>query len=159
MLPPGSVARRRYIFSTRTDAWTFGILLWEMFSLGQAPTCSVATELRQPDYAGRALYELMRRCWALNSSERITFMELYDYFNGMLEGHCRPPDLEVPALETGQDNSDCISSSVWLELWIGFISEIMNLFKRIYQREFSCSWLAYLIDLRLQDLDLLLEHL
>ena len=38
------------------DMWTFGVLLWQLRSLGEAPDCERSAEkLRQPAYATKAM--------------------------------------------------------------------------------------------------------
>ncbi len=84
-LPPEALFD--YIFTREGDVWSFGILLWEIFSLGGTPYPSVPVErlfalLRQghrndaPFYAFPQIYELMCRCWSEQPSARPTFTEL-----------------------------------------------------------------------------------
>ena len=63
------------------DVWTFGVLLWEMFTLGDEPDCVLsATELAKPQYMTTDMYELTRRCWAEDPDARVRFGELKDGF-------------------------------------------------------------------------------
>ncbi|XP_078725643.1 activated CDC42 kinase 1-like [Lampetra fluviatilis] len=69
-------------FSHASDAWTFGVLLWEMFTGGKDPWqgLSVAKVLQRlqrggerlpcPPSCPRALYELMLCCWRLAPHQR-----------------------------------------------------------------------------------------
>ncbi|OQV19495.1 Mast/stem cell growth factor receptor kita [Hypsibius exemplaris] len=91
-MSPESV--RTKIFTEKSDVWSFGILMWEIFSLGQQPyaefgpdaLCSSTSmftdwlteghRLERPLASPLPLYELMQRCWYLSSDERPTFIEL-----------------------------------------------------------------------------------
>ncbi|XP_063161189.1 cytoplasmic tyrosine-protein kinase BMX isoform X2 [Candoia aspera] len=61
-------------FSSKSDVWAFGILMWEVFTLGKQPydrydNIQVAEKighgyrLYRPKLASRAIYQIMHSCW------------------------------------------------------------------------------------------------
>jgi len=77
-----------FIFSQKTDVWSFGILIWEIFSFGQQPYSGLSNQdmekyltkgyrLKRPPNCADALFELMSGCWQANSFDRPTFSTLH----------------------------------------------------------------------------------
>ncbi|XP_015265874.1 PREDICTED: tyrosine-protein kinase Fes/Fps [Gekko japonicus] len=74
-------------YSSESDVWSFGILLWEAFSLGATPYASMSNQqaresvekgkrMSAPDQCPAEVYQLMLRCWEHNPSDRPTFRTL-----------------------------------------------------------------------------------
>ncbi|OWA53289.1 Fibroblast growth factor receptor-like protein 2 [Hypsibius exemplaris] len=83
-MPPEAIVLRT--FSQKSDVWAFGILLWELFSLGEIPFahCGLTAkefvaflldghQMERPTHAPVKIYTLMRECWRLEPSERPLF--------------------------------------------------------------------------------------
>ncbi|KAL6101587.1 ptk7 [Pungitius sinensis] len=75
-------------FSTKSDVWAFGVLMWEVFSLGEMPYPKLSDDevleglqtgklkLPVPDGCPSKIYKLMVRCWATGLKERPSFTEI-----------------------------------------------------------------------------------
>ncbi|XP_014230078.1 tyrosine-protein kinase Dnt-like [Trichogramma pretiosum] len=74
-------------FSTATDVWAFGVLLWEFTTLAQQPYVEVdpfemisylsnGYRLAQPVNCPDELFAMMAYCWAMSPDERPTFSQL-----------------------------------------------------------------------------------
>ena len=75
--------------------WAYGVLLWEIFTLGGNPYPSVPVEdlfhkLRQghrmgkPPYGGDEMYQIMCNCWQQVPHQRPTFKELVQELDQVL---------------------------------------------------------------------------
>ncbi|XP_004644925.1 hepatocyte growth factor receptor [Octodon degus] len=74
-------------FTTKSDVWSFGVLLWELMTRGAPPYPDVNTfditvyllqgrRLLQPEYCPDPLYEVMLKCWHPKAEMRPSFSEL-----------------------------------------------------------------------------------
>ncbi|KAJ6663252.1 hypothetical protein lerEdw1_010388 [Lerista edwardsae] len=74
-------------FSSKSDIWAFGVLMWEIYSLGKMPyerfSNSETTEhvtkglrLYRPQLASERVYAIMYSCWHEKAEERPTFQTL-----------------------------------------------------------------------------------
>ncbi|RXG58872.1 Vascular endothelial growth factor receptor 1, partial [Armadillidium vulgare] len=83
------------IFSTQSDVWSYGVTLWEMFTLGNTPfpgfplnqmgTALVkGMRLEKPRYCNDQIYSLLLHCWRSNPVERPRFNQIADILSDML---------------------------------------------------------------------------
>jgi hypothetical protein len=75
-------------FSSKSDVWAFGVLLWEIATYGKAPYAGVELanvyhlldsgyRMECPDNCPPNVYELMRGCWLWDASARPTFDRIH----------------------------------------------------------------------------------
>ncbi|KAL8598309.1 hypothetical protein ACOMHN_035259 [Nucella lapillus] len=84
-MPPEALTEG--LFTTKTDVWSFGVLLWETMTLGYTPYPTLTNSdvinfiyiggrLPCPDGCPTALYDLMSWCWKQKSEERPSFTDI-----------------------------------------------------------------------------------
>lgn len=83
-------------FSTKSDVWAFGILLWEIATYGMSPYPGVdltdvyhmlekGYRMECPPGCPPKVYELMRQCWQWSAMERPTFKEIHHSLENMFQ--------------------------------------------------------------------------
>uniref|UniRef100_A0A3Q2G8F7 Tyrosine-protein kinase receptor n=1 Tax=Cyprinodon variegatus TaxID=28743 RepID=A0A3Q2G8F7_CYPVA len=75
------------VFTTNSDVWSFGVVLWEIATLAEQPYQGLSNEqvlrfvmegglLEKPQNCPDMLFELMRMCWQFNPKMRPSFVEI-----------------------------------------------------------------------------------
>ncbi|XP_060151545.1 fibroblast growth factor receptor 4 isoform X2 [Globicephala melas] len=83
------------VYTHQSDVWSFGILLWEIFTLGGSPYPGIPVEelfsllreghrMDRPPHCPPELYGLMRECWHAAPSQRPTFKQLVEALDKVL---------------------------------------------------------------------------
>ncbi|EDV93872.1 tyrosine kinase receptor Cad96Ca [Drosophila grimshawi] len=83
------------IFSVKSDIWSFGILMWEIVTLGSTPYPGISAadvmrkvrdgyRLEKPEHCRRELYNIMYYCWSQDVNERPTFAEIIKMLDKLL---------------------------------------------------------------------------
>ncbi|XP_074251264.1 muscle, skeletal receptor tyrosine-protein kinase isoform X2 [Saimiri boliviensis] len=93
-MPPESIFYNRY--TTESDVWAYGVVLWEIFSYGLQPYYGMAHEeviyyvrdgniLSCPENCPMELYNLMRLCWSKMPADRPSFASIHRILERMCE--------------------------------------------------------------------------
>lgn len=93
-------AIRDQTYTIKSDVWSFGILLWEIVTLGGSPYPGIPVNILlekllygyrmpKPKHCSDEVYAIMEDCWALDPSMRPSFDELCKALSLLLseEGH------------------------------------------------------------------------
>ncbi|XP_053722532.1 insulin-like growth factor 1 receptor isoform X1 [Synchiropus splendidus] len=75
------------VFTTNSDVWSFGVVLWEIATLAEQPYQGLSNEqvlrfvmegglLEKPHSCPDLLFELMRLCWQYNPKMRPSFVDI-----------------------------------------------------------------------------------
>ncbi|ETN87149.1 immunoglobulin domain protein [Necator americanus] len=83
------------VYTLESDIWSFGILLFEIFTLGGLPYPTIANEdllsklleghrNSKPQYCHDDIYDLMMRCWEKDPNERPNFTQCIHHLKDQL---------------------------------------------------------------------------
>ncbi|XP_075391042.1 fibroblast growth factor receptor 2 isoform X8 [Tenrec ecaudatus] len=83
------------VYTHQSDVWSFGVLMWEIFTLGGSPYPGIPVEelfkllkeghrMDKPANCTNELYMMMRDCWHAAPSQRPTFKQLVEDLDRIL---------------------------------------------------------------------------
>ncbi|XP_078087948.1 mast/stem cell growth factor receptor Kit-like [Mustelus asterias] len=109
------------VYTVQSDVWSYGILLWEIFSLGSSPYPGIPVDTRfyklirsgfqmdRPSSATPELYDIMTGCWSLEPTDRPTFNQIVKSLNKQ-RGECGEQDFtNLPAEHEVPESPTCRS--------------------------------------------------
>uniref|UniRef100_A0A2K5R7W3 Fibroblast growth factor receptor n=1 Tax=Cebus imitator TaxID=2715852 RepID=A0A2K5R7W3_CEBIM len=112
------------VYTHQSDVWSFGVLLWEIFTLGGSPYPGIPVEelfkllkeghrMDKPANCTHDLYMIMRECWHAAPSQRPTFKQLVEDLDRILTVTSTDEylDLSAPFEQYSPGGQDTPSSS------------------------------------------------
>ncbi|PVD26252.1 hypothetical protein C0Q70_13922 [Pomacea canaliculata] len=101
---------RDRVFTTQSDVWSFGILLWEIVTMGASPYPNIALadlyyvlsnnyRMDKPSNCSNELYAMMRSCWMEEPLDRPSFTELREQLEELMSedrDYLVLEDIDVP---------------------------------------------------------------
>lgn len=103
-MPPESILYRK--FTVESDVWSFGVVLWEIFSFGKQPWYELSNHeviqqvtsgklLTKPDGCPEEIYQMMLTCWNTQPQDRCPIKLLHS----QLEHFCKAESEYLPVIE------------------------------------------------------------
>ena len=110
------------VYTTRSDVWSFGVLLWEIFTLGQSPYPGKTVDEMMKDLQAQKLmerpatcpvnvFDIILHCWRFDPNDRPNFNMLVHMLESVIisDECCGPNYYNIP------DNCLCVGHSDSIE--------------------------------------------
>ncbi|KAM8921480.1 high affinity nerve growth factor receptor [Pelodytes ibericus] len=93
-MPPESILYRK--FTTESDIWSFGVVLWEIFTYGKQPWYQLSNteaiecitqgrELERPRTCPTEVYNIMQGCWQREPQQRLNIKEVHSKLQALVK--------------------------------------------------------------------------
>ncbi|XP_038071244.1 hepatocyte growth factor receptor-like [Patiria miniata] len=127
-MAPESMERRKY--SSKTDVWSYGVLMWEIFSRGKKPYPSINNKdiypylkeggrMSPPTFCPIKISKIMQDCWKDSSKMRCSFGQIVERLEDLMTSEpgssassvppispCCPQDADAEAGSEDDQNND-----------------------------------------------------
>ncbi|XP_068958733.1 macrophage colony-stimulating factor 1 receptor [Petaurus breviceps papuanus] len=109
------------IYTVQSDVWSYGILLWEIFSLGLSPYPGILVnskfyklvkegyQMAQPDFSPPNIYSIMQACWDLEPTRRPTFQQICSFLQEEMDATGRKQDYANLPSSGSSEEEDSVS--------------------------------------------------
>ncbi|NXI61170.1 NTRK1 factor, partial [Anseranas semipalmata] len=93
-MPPESILYRK--FTTESDIWSFGVVLWEIFTYGKQPWYQLSNteaiecitqgrELERPRTCPSEVYDIMQSCWQREPQQRQCIKDIHSRLQALVK--------------------------------------------------------------------------
>ncbi|XP_049539733.1 protein sevenless isoform X3 [Anopheles darlingi] len=107
------------VFTSQSDIWAFGVLLWEIMTLGEQPyqaknNVEVLNHVREgghldrPKVCPNEMFELMKYCWKFSPDERPTFRYCLEVLEVLRENTSENAQIIAPYPTKLHQGGDCL---------------------------------------------------
>ncbi|XP_054743342.1 proto-oncogene tyrosine-protein kinase receptor Ret, partial [Anastrepha obliqua] len=98
-----------HVYTTKSDVWAFGVLCWELITLGASPYPGILPQdlynllktgyrMERPDNCSEEIYSVVRTCWAYDPNSRPSFKYLASQFEKLLGNNAKYIEMESSAI-------------------------------------------------------------
>ncbi|KNC29388.1 hypothetical protein FF38_06598 [Lucilia cuprina] len=97
-----------HVYTTKSDVWAFGVLCWELITLGASPYPGIPPQnlyhllkngyrMEKPENCSDEIYNLVKSCWTDEPNARPSFKYLASEFKKLLGNNAKYIELETNA--------------------------------------------------------------
>ncbi|XP_023295427.2 uncharacterized protein LOC111678362 [Lucilia cuprina] len=97
-----------HVYTTKSDVWAFGVLCWELITLGASPYPGIPPQnlyhllkngyrMEKPENCSDEIYNLVKSCWTDEPNARPSFKYLASEFEKLLGNNAKYIELETNA--------------------------------------------------------------
>ncbi|XP_055858361.1 uncharacterized protein LOC129920890 [Episyrphus balteatus] len=98
-----------HVYTTKSDVWAFGVLCWELITLGASPYPGIPPQnlyhllktgyrMERPENCSEEIYSIMRSCWTDDPNARPSFKYIASEFEKLLGNNAKYIEIESNAV-------------------------------------------------------------